>query len=180
MATTLALTTDLSVEECLSRLHESLSPVRPFRWAMPSTETYFGKVRGDMFQVFVVGPGDMRKNSFTPIFYGSLRASPEGARISGSISVHTFVSVFLTAWYVGVLAFLGAIWWHLLTSGSDLGSAVGMLFIAFLAFVSANAVAVPWLIFSFGRRLNREKEGTLKRFVVATLEAREVASAEGR
>lgn len=149
-----------------------------FRRALPGKETFFGKVRGCRFRVFVLGPGDMRLNSFMPFFYGKLHACHEGTRISGLLRIHRFVAIFFSTWYAVVLAILTAIWWKLLAGHGALDSGVGILIVAILAFVTANAATVPWLVLSFGLRTNRDKEKALKRFIVATLEAREITTGE--
>src|SRR5690349_8207388 len=49
-------------------------------------------------------------NSFLPIFYGKVQASPEGCEVQGEFHMQLGVRIFMTFWFAGVgLAVLGVI-----------------------------------------------------------------------
>jgi hypothetical protein len=101
--------TDLPVSECLARLRRT-SAEHPWSirriWSPLPEGTVQSTLWGQRF-FLSAWPPLYTRNSFAPLFYGSLRQAPGGAVISGRFLLYPVIIGLLVVWFGGALFGMG-------------------------------------------------------------------------
>src|SRR6185436_3653142 len=101
--------TDLSIEECLSRMTSSTERDTMFhRLGFHPKGTVFSSIEGNTFRLFAKGVPFVR-NSSQPYFYGSVAKSGKRTLIRGRFRMHRNVETFLGVWFASVIVIGGII-----------------------------------------------------------------------
>jgi hypothetical protein len=156
-----------SPNECASRLTAAMDPETVFSWSsMFGSKPVIGEVRGNSLEL---RKRIIYRNSFQPSLSATIEPVPGGTVISGVMRMHPFVVIFMCAWLgivfcVGGATFLSAVGEVL---NGNAPNRVGVL-------VPSGMFVFGIVLLWFGRFLGRNEAGFIKRFLIQTLDGREL------
>lgn len=165
---------ELSVrpEEVLSRISSSVGRVTFFS---SSSEPFLGKVEGNRFHVFRSMKSRGHQNSFVPVLYGEVSATPAGSRIEGRFELHSFVRRFMKLWF-GMLGCMAPI-----------AVLVGVVMLLQEKWDGAMPIVIPLGMFLFGlamvkagRRLGRSEEKGIAEFLAGLFRDVSIGESDGQ
>ncbi len=91
----LTINTSLHTTEALQKLQAVIEPKRTIRWGYSKHKPYEGVIEGLHFTVSrILG----YRNSFLPIIQGEIKPELNGCSIHISMSLHSWVKVFMVVW----------------------------------------------------------------------------------
>lgn len=158
-------------EEALSRISSSVGRVKLFAF---SSKPFLGKVERNRFHVFKSLKSRGRQNSFVPVLYGEVFATPAGSRIEGRFRLHSFVRAFTKLWF-GMLGCMAPIFVLAGAVALFVGKWEGAMFI-----VGPPAMlALGYGITKFGRRLARSEEREIAEFLDELFRDARIGSTDG-
>jgi hypothetical protein len=158
--------TNLSIEECHRRLSALRSSPR-FLERLPAQNGdsgVFRDIQGEQIRLFARSA--MAISSFRRIFYGRLRAVPDGTLIAGEFRIHLCVRVFMACW----LTFVGLFLLVLLVAA--LAGSAGWLAVAIPTLIFVGGM----IIFILGPPLGRAEEDDVLSYIWSHLEASRLAA----
>jgi len=162
---TIALRTDLGVEECLRRLREA-SDIR--EWTIFSFSGYKGskpvlsKFNGNEFKLW---KRRYYRNSFAPFFFGNLSREERGTRVEGRFGMDPYVKGFMIVWLSLAVVFSSPIFFSTLAHPIHGDDWTGIL-------IPAGLVCFGILLPKFGQLIGKREERYLREFLETTLAAR--------
>ena len=138
-------------------------------WATLPEGTILSTVRGHRFALSAWPPQSTR-NSFAPVFYGTVRPTPSGSLITGRFLMHPVTMVFLVAWFGGALFGL-IVALFLVSPRPEHAGASGSPALVPVAW-TAGVVVCGWLIVRLGIRFGRGQRQAIDGYLRSVLEAR--------
>ena len=149
--------THLSVEECQRRLLELRAGPRLVEAMPDQTENggIFGKIEGGVFHLYARRA--MAINSFRRLFYGHLKATPDGTLIEGEFRVALRVRIFAA----GFSIFSGLFFLFLLFTATTSPSQANWFGVAIPALMLLGMVSMYFL----GQKLGAAEEEDVLSFV---------------
>jgi len=162
---TIALRTDLGVEECLRRLREA-SDIG--EWTIFSFSGYKGskpvlsKFNGNEFKLW---KRRYYRNSFAPFFFGNLSREERGTRVEGRFGMDPYVKGFMIVWLSLAVVFSSPIFFSTLAHPIHGDDWTGIL-------IPAGLVCFGILLPKFGQLIGKREERYLREFLETTLAAR--------
>ena len=139
---------------------------------MPSEQTFYCRISGRRFRLYVLGPGRLF-NMMMPFFFGTVNDSPDGSIIRGRLGVHPLTFVML----LGYLA-LATSMIVFIVGAAVTGWVPFTVHRAILVLVPAVFAAVGVALFKFGIMLGHEQEKAILRFLATKLEAMRAMTGE--
>ena len=161
------LQTRLSLDECKSRLADSVDPLK-LGWSVSGyagSKEVLGKFRGDSFRL---QKRRNYRNSFAPYLYGQFKTGDGATRVEGEFKLHPFTKIFMALWFSFLAAFSVAV--LVLPSHGQADSARWPLLL-FAAGMAAFGVA----LIKFSRWLARNEAGAIVALLKSRLEASDAA-----
>ena len=168
-------TTDLSADECLRRLRQTKGQHKwslQNLWSPLPKGTVECRIWGRRFLLFA-WPKEYTRNSFAPVFCGSIKQHPYGAIIQGRFIFHPIVLFFLIIWFGGALFGVGLAIYHLTNSPvrdepSSFSSFIPLVF-------TIGLVIIGFLLVFFGLRLGQDQRKAIEGYLRTTLDVKKAS-----
>ena len=112
--------TKLTKEQAIQKLAENIEVEQQFILDVDNhvyTKPYLGKIHGYTFQIKRAIP---HLNSFLPRIQGEVYSDVDGTKIKVKMRLSTFVLVFMTIWFCGIIAVFAASIFEMFTQGFSL------------------------------------------------------------
>jgi hypothetical protein len=131
------------------------------------------RIWGRRFLLFA-WPKEYTRNSFAPVFCGSIKQNPYGASIRGHFMFHPIVLLFLLVWFGGALFGVGLAIYHITDPFLKDEPFSLSLFIP-LAF-TVGIVTIGFILVSVGLRLGKDQREAIEGYLRTTLDAEKVSA----
>jgi hypothetical protein len=131
------------------------------------------RIWGRRFLLFA-WPKEYTRNSFAPVFCGSIRQNLDGSTIQGRFMFHPIVMLFLIVWFGGALFGVGLAVHKIICQLLNDGQSSPREFMP-LAF-TVCLVAVGFILVYFGLRLGQDQREAIDDYLHETLDAQRVSS----